>query len=104
MNKAFLLLLLPALVFASQAPPAQISEAMGEVQDTSQALLAVGIVLSIMMALPLIAIGLFLFLKKKKDKKLKILGIVLIIAGIFLPIFLVVLYLIIPPLISAMMA
>ncbi len=98
-RKLFLLLLLfSTLVFAQQSV-SNIREAMCDLVETSQTFLAMGIIIFILLAVPLIAAGIFLYIKKKEWK---ILGIILIIVGVAAPIMLAMFYLLMPYLISVL--
>lgn len=94
----FVLILLSAVIFA-QGGAANVRDAMCELVSTSQSLFAMGIMIFIVLAAPLILIGIYLVVKKKEMKSM---GIILIVAGASMPVLLAIIYLMMPYLISAL--
>ena len=99
MKKIFFILILISAVIFAQGGAESIRDAMCELVSTSQSLFAMGMMIFILLAVPLILIGIYLVVKKKEMKNI---GIILIIAGVAMPVLLAIIYLMIPYLISAL--
>ena len=97
MDKKFILfaLTLCSVGFAQQS----VSQALNDLCSTTKAFFGAGIVIFAVLAIPLIAIGLFLYFKKKENKTL---GIAMAVIGVAAPVLLVIIYLLIPVIISAL--
>lgn len=100
MDKKIILLalLFSSIVFAQQSIPA----ALGILCEDIQLFFSAIAIYSIILAVPFIAIGLFLYFKKKDNKTLRIAGIAMAVIGVAAPILLIVIYLLIPVILSAL--
>jgi hypothetical protein len=94
-------LLLMLLLFSALASAQQenIRSAMCSLVNTTQTFFAMVMVIFTVLAVPLILIGIYLAVKKKEMKNT---GIILIIAGVLVPVLLAMVYLMVPYIISAL--
>ncbi len=92
------LILFTAFAFA-QGSSESIRNALCDMVDTSQTFLAVGIMFFVILAIPVLALGIFLYVKKKEMRNT---GIILILLGILIPLVMVVIYLLMPWVVSSL--
>lgn len=97
---ALVIVFLSSLVFAQAQQT--LPQSLTDLCSTTQSFFGMAIVLFIILAIPLVGIGLFLYLKKKDNKWLNILGMVLTVIGVGVPLLLVIIYLLVPVIISSL--
>ena len=90
------------LIGMASTAATQVSEALYDLCFTAKSFLGASLIITLILAIPLIAAGLFLYLKKKESKNLMLLGIALIVIGIALPAIAAVLYFLTPLIISSL--
>ena len=99
MRKILLVLVLLSSIMFAQSDISNVQEALCQLQETTQALMAMSVAFFIILAVPIIGVGIFFYVKKKPRKKL---GIVLMIVGVALPVIFALIYILMPLIISVL--